>query len=110
MSESDRNDRNDRTPPRQMPRQMPTMPTIEDHHVTVECEANPEAGALALRFRFCDDRDPTMKAHAELELEPSEAIDLIDRMIGELGKLGVRISASDEGAGIDSGIDSGRIS
>ena len=109
MSESDRNDRNDGTPPRQMPRQMPTMPTIEDHHVAAKCEANPEAGTLALRFWLCDERDPTMKAHVDLEIEPSEAIDLIDRMIGELGKLGVRISASDEGAGID-GIDSGRIS
>ena len=76
---------------------MTGRPQITDRAVSNVVTANCDTGALDLVFLFVDEIDPAYKAQIELEIAPDEAVDFMDRMIGELGKLGVHLDVGDDG-------------
>ena len=73
----------------------PQIQGIHDPAIEVACAAYPETGALELRCLFTDQQDPRRQASVVIQIEPAEAIALIDQMIGQLDKLGVKIRPDD---------------
>jgi hypothetical protein len=65
---------------------------INDPHVEACVGVNHAAGTIELRFDFQDATNKGLRAKVSVEIEPAEAVDLIDKIIGGLGALNVTIS------------------
>jgi hypothetical protein len=48
-------------------------------------------GKVTLKYTFEDASDRSLRARVHLEIDPVEAVDLVDKLISELGKLGVTL-------------------
>lgn len=68
---------------------------IEDSNVSAEIGSDLAAGHVSLTFHFQDKTNYGLQAKVELALEPEEAVDMVDKLIAELIRLGVKLEVAD---------------
>ena len=69
---------------------------IDDPSVVSTIGSDAAAGHVTLTFEFQDQRDRNLRAKVALAVAPEEAIEMVDQIIGELGRLGVKLNVRDE--------------
>lgn len=52
------------------------------------------SGTVSLSFAFEDATDRSLKARVGVQMEPAEAVDLVDKLLGELQRLGVSLKVA----------------
>ena len=69
---------------------------IEDSEVSAAIGSDLVAGYVSLTFEFQDKTNHGLRAKVELAIEPEEAVDMVDKLIAELIRLGVKLEVADK--------------